>query len=440
MEPDLNRFTLRCSYPYLHGVYLAVNAIPDVHLLIDGPLCAFSKAEQIFGTHDLMSTLLTTTTLHRVVHTQLHVDNIVDGNKDQFLSVFRRLIEAPFVKAIFTTSFPMASIIGSPYENWFDEIETDHDKFVICIPGDSLQADWLEGYSTTLRVMAEHLPLPTVTPDPKKVAIVGYFMDRNEEDHHGNIRELRRLLGEMSLDLASVWLGGEGIDSLARVAEAGVILAFPHAAPAAEILATRTGAKVVRCELPFGPDATARWLRNVGEACGRSLEAERLIETEISACSRRLKWLILKRLVHGRWAFAGDPWLMPGLCEIARFVGARIQLLVSWTCRETVWVHDIDWPVPVLHDQYAGRLAEILAEKENDIDLVIGNHGLAEDCDMIPNRMGFMEFGFPNLRHHAIFDEPFLGYRGFLCFINRVANCFSDLDLGPDAEEGIDSL
>lgn len=73
MDADLAPFARRCTFPYLHGVYLAVNAIPDACLLVDAPACAFQKAEQIFGTHDLMSDLLDADSRHRVVHTSLHV-------------------------------------------------------------------------------------------------------------------------------------------------------------------------------------------------------------------------------------------------------------------------------------------------------------------------------------------------------------------------------
>ncbi|MBM4394887.1 MAG: hypothetical protein FJ087_04275 [Deltaproteobacteria bacterium] len=439
MDPELNRFTLRCSFPYLHGVYLAVNALPRSALLVDGPVCAFTKAEQVFGTHDMQSDLLSSTSRHRIVHTRLHPDNLVDGNRDAFVEALRGLVEATFVEAVLTAPFPMAALAGSPHENWCAPLAATSTKPIVHVPGLSLTADWYQGYAQTLLALARQVPLPAATPDRDKVAIVGYFMDRNEEDHRGNVREMRRLLAALGLDLVTVWLGGVGVADLSRVAEAGTILSFPLGRAAAEAVAARTGAAVVRCELPFGPDATARWLRQVGAATGRAAEAERVVAAGLAECGERLRWLVLKRLVHGRWAFAGDPWLMPGLCEIARFVGARVRLLVPWTVRETDFERPIEWPCPVMAGLHTGRLKEVLRDAAPDIDLVIGNYLVAEE-HLIPRELGYMEFGFPGLRHHAMHDEPYLGFAGLMCFAGRVANCFQDLDLGPEAIVGMDAL
>ncbi|MBM4396335.1 MAG: hypothetical protein FJ087_11650, partial [Deltaproteobacteria bacterium] len=270
--------------------------------------------------------------------------------------------------------------------------------------------------------------------DPRKVAIVGYFLDRNEDDHLGNVAEIRRLLAALDLDLVTVWLEGTPTADLARVAEAGTILSLPHGRAAAEVLAGRTGARLVPCEVPFGIDATARFLRTAAAACGGGREeaAESLIRAELARCMPRLRWLVPKRLAHGRWAFAGDPALIPGLCEIASLVGARVDLAVAWTHRppETLW--DPAPPpateVVVLHDQNAGALRETLEARADRIDLLIGNHHVVLE-HLLPNSLGFLEFGFPSLIHHGIGDDPFLGYRGFLRFLSRIADQFYDWDL-----------
>jgi nitrogenase molybdenum-iron protein alpha/beta subunit len=304
------------------------------------------------------------------------------------------------------------------------------------VPGLSLEADWLRGYAETLRALAERIRLPGATPDAtrdaSKVAIIGYFLDRNEEDHLGNVRELRRLLGALGLDVVSVWLDGSPVADLARVAEAGTILSFPHGRKAAEVLAGRTGARLLPCELPFGTDATGRWLRAVGAACGREQAAETVVRDELSRCMPWLRWLVPKRFAHGRWAFAGDPALMPGLCEIATVVGARVELLVSWTVHAPEWDGFPAPAVGLLHGQGVAGLHDLVAARAGDIDLFIGNHQAVHDR-IVPEQIAYMEFGFPSLMHHAIADEPYLGYRGFNRFLNRVADQFYDWDL--EAEE-----
>jgi hypothetical protein len=426
MHEELHRYTRPCTYPYLHGVYLAVNAVPDLHLIVDAPQCAFSKAEQIFGTHDLMSTLVDTSSRHRIAHTRLHVDNIIEANKEGFVSLLRRMVAAPWVKAILYTSFPMASLIGSPYPNWCAEVPGIEGKLVAEVPGRSLEADWLAGYRDTLRVLAEVIPLPPAAPDPSMVAVVGYFMDRNEEDHHGNLRELRRLLAGLSLDLCSVWLGGEPIEQLARVAEAGVILAFPHGRAAAAALARRTGARVIECELPFGVDATCRWLQQVGEATGHAVEAEQVIDRGLAECVPKLKWIIPKRLVSTSWGFAGDPVLIPGLCEIAAYVGARLGVLLAWTIEAPKWDRPVELPVPCRHNLFRGQLIDGYRQELAGLDLMIGTDAVGQDG--LPGACRLLEFGFSSRHHHALYDAPFLGFAGLRCFLTRIANFLEDQD------------
>jgi nitrogenase molybdenum-iron protein alpha/beta subunit len=275
-------------------------------------------------------------------------------------------------------------------------------------------------------VLAETIPLPSTTPDPSKVAVVGYFMDRNEEDHHGNLRELRRLLAGLSLDLCSVWLGGEPIAQLARVAEAGVILAFPHGRAAAVALAARTGARVLECELPFGADATSRWLRQVGAATGHAADAEQVIERGLAECAPKLKWIILKRLVSTTWGFAGDPAFVPGLCEMATYVGARLGFLLAWTIEAPVWNRPVELPVPCRHNLFVGQLFDLYRHDLEALDVLIGTDAVAQDG--LPGMCRFLEFGFSSRHHHALYDAPFLGFAGLRCFLGRIANVLEDQD------------
>ena len=43
--------------------------------------------------------------------------------------------------------------------------------------------------------------------------------------------------------------------------------------------------------------------------------------------------------------------------------------------------------------------------------------------DLVGDRdLPFLEHGYPSYFTHAVFDAPYLGYRGFLSFVDRVAN------------------
>ena len=52
------------------------------------------------------------------------------------------------------------------------------------------------------------------------------------------------------------------------------------------------------------------------------------------------------------------------------------------------------------------------------MDLFVGNHHART---VLGRRGPSVEFGFPSITYHCTFDAPFLGYRGFRCFADRLA-------------------
>ena len=74
-QSDEEDFSLRTTYTYLLGVYVAVNAIKDAYLLVEGPDCTYMKAQYIQGNHDWLSTLTSVSGFHRIANTALHPDH-----------------------------------------------------------------------------------------------------------------------------------------------------------------------------------------------------------------------------------------------------------------------------------------------------------------------------------------------------------------------------
>jgi len=421
---ELRKYGKICTFPFLHGVYLAVNAIRDFYLLVDAPNCSGFKSEQIFGTHDLNSTLLDVEGRHRIVNTGSHVANIADGNHDGFIGAYRKYAEAEFVKVVGYTSFPMAAIIGTPYDLLVEEADERGAKPSIPIPGRSLALDWEGGYMDTLKWIARKIELPNLQPDKNKVALIGYFMDRNEEDHRANLSELKRLIEDgLGLELTVTWLSGTGWDELARVAECNTIVSLPGSRPASRRLMRRVGANLVEVDLPFGFEATNRFLRQIAAATGREEQAEAFIAAEAKALLPKIKWLALKRFLGSRWTYAGHPLYIPGFAELADLVGAHLVSAVAWTsCDPELEMPELRRPTVVHYDMDTMTYSEHLVAAKRDLDLIIAS---AEHAP-VPRWPCFLEFGFPSWGHHALFDEPFIGYRGTACLLGRIADRLED--------------
>ncbi|HEY3355147.1 MAG TPA: nitrogenase component 1, partial [Polyangia bacterium] len=324
---------------------------------------------------------------------------------------------------IFLSARPMAAVTGEDYERACRQATARTGKPVMYLPPKSLQSDWLGGYEEVLLACAKGLDLAGAAPDPAKVALVGYLWDRNEGDHLGNVQELRRYLEALGLSLETVWLGGERLDDLGRVRDAGTIVSLPHGRAAARHLAERTGAKLVETCLPFGFEATQQFLREVGAATGRAPAAERLIDAELTRAVPLLEWVIPFVFQNSRLGFIGNPSHLRGFRDIAALVGAQVAFAFLTTGPDHPEVHGGHNGQPALaHLAYDPTQEDLLRFvprqiEERGLDLIV-----TSNVGTPLGRTPIMEFGFPQYYTHTLVPRPFLGFMGCVAFVETMAN------------------
>lgn len=425
--PDPGAFSTPMNFPGLLGVYLAVNAISDAYILVDGPDCTLYKAHFIHGRHDWNSTLLRLDGRHRVAFTNVCSRGVVKEHDAVILEGLRRLAKIEDCGLILATALPMCSITGVDYGRVIRSLEAGFPKPAVDIPPDSLGGDWLDGYALALGALAKGLRLTAGRTRPGCAAVVGHLMDRNEADHRANLAQLRELLGALSLDLASVWLDGESASRLRAVEEAELVISLPYGRAAARRIAEATGAALVETVLPFGLPRTIRFMREVGAAAGKAPEAEAWIQRELSRVIPRLKWIVPHLFVNKKTAFIGDPHLLDGFLDIAEELGMEVEGAIvrgraahgggageGGRTRPGI-VHE-----PPVFSEPARRLLRA------PVDLLVSSWFEREERR--PAARAVMEFGFPSYRHHALYERPFLGFGGFLAFVERMADQLSRPD------------
>ncbi|MBW2457929.1 MAG: hypothetical protein JRI68_25715, partial [Deltaproteobacteria bacterium] len=143
--------------PFLVGVYLATNAIADAVTIVDGPDCAFFKAEFIHGKHDFQSTLLDVTGKHRILPSQVTTDDLATSRGRRATDLARRAAAKPETTLVLVTAMPLVTITGAAPEGLVRELQPELDTDLVAIPGRSLQGDWLSGYEDTLTALAKRL-------------------------------------------------------------------------------------------------------------------------------------------------------------------------------------------------------------------------------------------------------------------------------------------
>ncbi len=294
----------------------------------------------------------------------------------------------------------------------------------------------MDGYAEALAALARRLDLSGGRLDPGKVAVIGYLMDRNEGDQRANIREVRRILTALGLEVVSVWLEGQSFADLAAVRDAGVVLSLPYGRKAAQWVARRTGARLVECEVPFGLTATERFVRQVAKETGREEAAESLIARELRDIVPSLEFVIPFVFQNRLAGYVGDPVLVRGLAETLDLLGAHLDFAV---------LTNLPRHLGDLESALGGRTALLVyprlrammnflrerASRPRLVLLVANNAGVG-----MMHRPGLatVEFGFPSFYTHCLGDCPFLGFRGFLPFVDRLANAIRGAEVSAWAE------
>jgi nitrogenase molybdenum-iron protein alpha/beta subunit len=239
-------------------------------------------------------------------------------------------------------------------------------------------------------------------------------MDRGEEDHLANLRELRRMLEALSLETAPIWLSGMPYDTLGEIRDAGVIVSLPHARQAARAIADQTGARLVEAGLPFGLKGTTDWLRVVAAATGKEEQAEAFIAEELGGAARKIEWLLPSGFVGRRFLPVIDPHLISGFLDLIGELGGEVPR--AYTTGEAEGLP------PDVRRLDLSRLGDDLQalHREQELDLALCNAFLLGVFQHLG--IGFLEFGFPSHTEHCLHSRPFLGYQGCLSLVERMYN------------------
>ena len=414
-------------FTYHLGIYLAVNAIPDAYTLIDGPDCLLRKAEWVHGKHDWNSTLLDALGHHRVVATFIESERVVKNRGEDVEVRIRQIDRVPGARLVLVCSMPHVMIIGTQYDRILRAVQPEVKCRLLELPSRSLDGDWLDGYQASLSAIADDIDLCRAQPRPDRVAIVGYLMDRNEQDHAANRAELERLCGALGLSLCSVWLDGSGYDRLADAGDAGLIVGLPSGLAAARALARRTGARLVEAQTPFGASRTIRFLRTIAEATGRPdcvARVEPFVESQLARYAPRLEWAAAHLFAGKRVAFSGAPDLFGGFLDIAGELGMVVAHLATPSLRHHLRenLEEEFGALPPMEFAPTGGTLMASLDAAGPYDLMIGD---SEYSDLASGRAPFVEHGFPSHFEHALSERPFLGFSGWVAFVDRLAQALS---------------
>lgn len=406
------------NLPYQLGIYLAVNAVSDSCVVVDGFDCVMPKIDFLAGNHDIYSTLLSPEGRHRVICTM--TGPLPQGNdlEKKLSALLESVASAGDFAVVMVTGLPFFKLAGMDYEGLAAGVKGG--ASVVDVPAMSLEADWLEGYALALDALTRALPARKVKKRKRSVALVGYLMDRNERDHAANIEEIRRLLKLCGLELACVFPSGGSFGDLARALEAEVIVSLPYGRKAAIRLAAKSGAALVETGLPMGLKGTAHWLEVVRRAAGLSGVLPPAV-TDLEKQAARAIAPALNALAHRNVVYAGDPYLFAAFSAFASELCMRVCVaLIDSSVRALDSALLPDKLLFSPNTEEAAAAVSALGGYSMP-DLAVGNSFAVTES--LVTGLPFTELGFPSYGHHCLSDEPFFGFAGARTLAGRLLNC-----------------
>lgn len=398
--------------PLLNGVYIAVDAIPDCMLVVDGPYCVVHKAA-LQASHHLASNLFSPLSNGRVIPT--HRDAAIEEvasvalNRDEILRLaIERTSKLAHPGILLATSFDYVELVQRPLRHIVQGLRQEGVP-VAMLPGSSLKDDWVGGYCSVLRTLAEALPLPPPQPRPRTVGIVGYFFDRDEGDHQGNLDEIRRLVEAMGATVGAVWLSGQSTSSLAQISTCQALLSLPLGHEAAGILGKRLGIPVCPAPLPLGLHASAHFVELLGDLLDCPQKARSIASQEIDVTLAKAAPHVEQFLSGASATIALEPTMALAMAAFCDEMG--IHIAECWGVRDRLVSLRPPSPPPPPPPQAAPTEA---ARLRRHFHIASSIHQQYRE-DRIP-----VHFGYPDLVHHYLNPHPFLGFSGTL-------QCVSDL-------------
>lgn len=425
-DEDDTQFSVRYNFmaPYLDGVYLAINALPDASLVYDAHDCGYYKAEKIAGNHDLFSDLLRWDQAHRVVRTNVEMRDYIMGGDDKLSKKLLQVGTRSEPSVVFLARSNPVIVAGHDAKPVVREMSRKTGAPLVMIPDRNIERDFVTGYLDAVEQIVDHLALDPAPEHENRVSLVGYLFDRNEADNRGNIDELHRMLTAVGARAGSILLDGSPFRELASLPAPQLVVDLAGGCGAARRLAERANARAkteyLAIGLPVGLKGTAEWLSQLAGALGTETRARSFIDQELGQLVDELQWLLPRLLAGKNVVLFADRLLLAPLARFMEELGMTVAG-IGCTAIDPQRQTSPDWPWRTVPDDIPG-LRAFLEEsvQRGDIDLILGNSVVRQIvCDLA---VPFVELGYPSCFHHVLHPAPYLGFAGVRVLTERIIN------------------
>ena len=431
-KTTLEDFALKGNHlAKMTGISVATHAIPDAFLLMhSGVGCKYKTAAQV-GPHDWGSH-----PNRREGWTQVGEVQLIRGSSARI---------GPFARTWYERRRPNFMPVVSAY---FIELTGEDCRDVVAKVEETVPCDmamlttsapnggFYDGYADLTMEVIKRIDWK-VEPKPGTASVIGYYFDRYEPDHQGNLRQLKQLLGVAGVSLGPVLLSGTPYTDLKSAGACEHLLMMPYMGKKARRVRRTTKRTPITVDLPIGMAGTAYFLRNVARETGGDLErVERFIEEQTRQTKLQLE-IVSQRMRGMSLAIFADSPLAAGLYTICQELGLRVShvgIRESYLGGKTAFIDVLErWGVPLSEETVVVENPSLrwIAKEVGDAASAGRCNGLlgsAHETRLFRSERSrrpmehffTLDIGFPSDDHHDLAPMPLFGFIGALLFTQRL--------------------
>ncbi len=394
----IEKYTQIYGSPFLTWVFMWVNAIKDVALFVDGPDCIFYKADMLYKTHDLWSSLKQASIDTKLYFSWVMPNKMVRWYDEDIKRKLSFIEENSKFNLWVVTCMPVTWLLATQYDNIYGDLNKDF----IFVPShtDKFRLDW---YSIFLKELAKYIKLDEKKEKKKlNVSIIWYLFDRNEWDCIWNLEEIKRILNLIWVELNSIWLSWWDLKDLSNIENSELIISFPYGFQASKIISRRLNVDILELDIPFWFENTINFIEKIWKKLSiDKIKIDSVLKKEITFVKEKIDLLNEKVFLNKNYIFAWDPFMEKSIKDIWDFF---------WM--NHIFTYNYNW---------SKKAKETDFDKKN-VDLIIGNSEFNLSSEFK------LEFWFPSYNTHFLLERPYMWFRWLLFFIERLYLEMTKLD------------
>lgn len=289
--------------------FAVINGIAHAVPIIHGPTgCTYSVASDFKLTScEYRGMPMVPTTC-----TRMDESSVVYGGEVKLTQAIDEAVAKYKPQLVVVLSCCCPGISGDDVEMVAHEAGRRHNLEILAVRSEGFGGDFRSGHEDAFRALMELMQPPTEEGRlEQSVNILGARIGPTYTERKQDLDELLRILKDLDIGVNAVIAGGCTLEELRRAPQVAMNTSWCYdwGMKIGELMEERFGVPFSRTGLPYGLEATRRWVMGVAEPLGLAPAAEDYIEKETDRISKSLD--TCRHLLKGRTA----------LIEVAEFPG-----------------------------------------------------------------------------------------------------------------------